>query len=238
MKSRMEAVIFDMDGVLLDSEPYHFQAEQELFRRYGLTIPPREQHRFVGIPAGEMWRQLKERFSLPQPLDDLLTADREERIRFFSRLNDLRPTPGVRALLRELVNAGIATAIASSSSREIIVTLTDKLGINDYFRVMVSAESVTRGKPSPDIYRETARLLGHPPRRCLVIEDAAAGVTAAKAAGMTCIGFKNPSSGGQNISHADTVVSSLTGMTLSRLIDIHTSAINSLSTPPAEPGDT
>uniref|UniRef100_UPI0026033828 HAD family hydrolase n=1 Tax=uncultured Anaerovibrio sp. TaxID=361586 RepID=UPI0026033828 len=116
--------------------------------------------------------------------------------------------PGVRELLERLKAAGYVIGLGSSSTMEMIQLVLGRFGLRDYFRVLVSGDELPRSKPDPLIFLTVAEKLGVKPENCTVIEDAYAGVTAAKAAGMRCIGYYNPNSGPQDLSGANQIVKS------------------------------
>lgn len=204
----INAVIFDMDGVIVDSEPLHFKAEKITMEYYGNEISGEELSNYVGVANPEMWAELKKKYMLTATLDEILEKQFSFKRNLF-RSNKLKPIDGISELLQKLRSRGIRIALASSSSRELIELLLDKLGIKASFEVIVSGEEVKHSKPAPDIFLKAAGKLGIEPAYCLVIEDAKHGIKAAKLAGMYCIGFCNPNSGNQDLSLADAVVRSI-----------------------------
>ncbi len=202
----LRAVIFDMDGVIIDSQPFHFAVEEKMCRELGIAVSLEESHSFVGMAGAKVWSYLKTKFVLPQSIDELLAYENKARVAYFSSLENVQPIPGVVELLKELKQHNMKTALASSSSAEVIEIFLTKLGLKDFFQHITSGEAVENGKPDPDIFLHTAKALGENPADCLVIEDSANGVTAAKRAGMKVIGFKNPNSGDQDLSLADMVI--------------------------------
>jgi len=211
----LRAVIFDMDGVIVDSQPYHFAVEEKICREIGIDVSLEESHSFVGMAGPKVWSYLKSKFRLQQSIEELLAYENKARVAYFSSLKNVRPISGVVELLKELKQHDIKRALASSSSAEVIEIFLSKLEIRDYFQKIISGDMVEKGKPDPDIFLYTAAALEESPTDCLVIEDSANGVKAAKRAGMKCIGFKNAHSGDQNLSLADMVIDDL------RRIDLH-----------------
>ena len=180
----IEAVIFDMDGVLVDSEPLHRRAEREVVRELGFSIPTEEHNAFARTTDKFMWGNLKERFQLPQSLDDI-TRLKQLTYRSMAQGN-LHPMTGVLELVPRLA-LRYPLAVASSAVMDEIDLTVDSLGIRPYFRVFVSGRDVPNSKPAPDIFLEAARRLGKQPSACLVFEDALTGATAAKRAGMRVV---------------------------------------------------
>jgi len=202
----LRAVIFDMDGVLIDSQPYHFAVEDKMCREMGIDVSIEESHSFVGMAGAKVWSYLKSKYALQESIAELLAFENKARTAYFSSLENVQPIPGVVELLKGLKQHDIKTALASSSSVEVIEIFISKLGIKDYFQKIISGDAVENGKPDPDIFLYTATALGENPSDCLVIEDSANGVKAAKLAGMKCIGFRNKNSGAQDLSLADMVI--------------------------------
>lgn len=204
----VKAVIFDMDGVIVDSEPIHFKSDILTMRHYGKHITEEELSYYIGISNPDMWKDLREKFALEVSVEELL----ETQFAYKKQLigdKKLEPINGIKDLLDELKSRGIRIGLASSSSREFIELMLSNLGIDEYFEVVISGEEVQRGKPFPDIFIKAAQGLGVDPLDCLVIEDSGHGVKAAKSAGMKCIGFVSPNSGDQDLSLADEIVHSI-----------------------------
>ena len=202
----LRAVIFDMDGVIIDSQPYHFAVEEKIFRDKGIAVSTEESHSFVGMAGDLMWLYVKNKFGLRQSIKELMEYDNKIRIDYFASLEKVTPIPGIVDLLDELNRNNIKIALASSSSVEVIEIFISKSGLEHYFQQIISGDFVEKGKPAPDIFIHTAQALQEAAADCVVIEDSANGVKAAKLAGMKCIGFKNANSGDQDLSLADMVI--------------------------------
>jgi HAD superfamily hydrolase (TIGR01509 family) len=198
-------VIFDMDGVLVDSEPVHLRLEREIFARLSLPVSEDEHHSYVGMSPRSMWTAIKSRYGLQQEVEALVAAEAAIKVREIANL-PLPAIDGVSQLLRTLREDGYELAIASSSPQALIDAVTEKLGWRQQFLHAVSGEAVGRGKPHPDIFLTTAAMCGRVPAQCVVIEDSSNGVRAALAAGMKCIGYVNRNSGSQDLRNADLVV--------------------------------
>jgi HAD superfamily hydrolase (TIGR01509 family) len=211
----LRAVIFDMDGVIVDSQPYHFAVEEKIFRDKGVAVSTEESHSFVGMAGDRMWEYVKNKFGLQESIAELMAIDNKVRVDYFASLKNVQPMPGVMELLKELRYNNVKIALASSSSVEVINVFISKLGVGHYFQQIISGDFVEKGKPAPDIFIHTAQALQESSANCVVIEDSANGVKAAKAAGMKCIGFLSPNSGAQDLSPADMVVDDFTKLTVS-----------------------
>lgn len=204
----MKAVIFDMDGVIIDSEPVYNGIHEKMLRDFGVKEILDVPEDYTGMTNSAVFKIVREKYNLKHTVEEISAYQLKVILEEFSRLED-EPIDGIRDLLALLKEQQIKTAIASSSARKLIETVVKKFNIMAFFDVIVSGEEVPAGKPAPDVFLEAARQLHVSPEDCLVIEDSKNGTIAAKAAGMSCIGFKNPNSGNQDLSRADNVVLSI-----------------------------
>ena len=200
-----------MDGVIIDSEPLHFESDRMVMREFGVELTDEDLNRFVGVANPQMWAELKDKYSINITIEELLERQHASKLKLLEE-RELETISGIDELISDLQKKGIAIALASSSSREFIELVLKKLGITECFQVIVSGDEVEKGKPEPDIFLKAAELLKVSPENCIVLEDSQHGVNAAKNAGMKCIGFINPNSGNQDLSKADKVVSTLVGL--------------------------
>ena len=209
------AVIFDMDGVLLDGEPLHFAAAQSLLAVYGADLDLATYQHYIGQTMDTIWPDMQRRFEL--------TVSREEYSRQYSSrvLEQYRrrsePTAGSRELLERLAAAAVPCALASSSKRVWVEAALEALGFGRFFGVTVAGDEVSRGKPDPEIYVTAADRLGVAPAQCLVIEDAPAGVTAAVAAGMRVVAVRTEMTAGLSLEGAGRIIDSLSEFDLAWL---------------------
>jgi beta-phosphoglucomutase family hydrolase len=199
-----KAVIFDMDGVIVESEDAHIKAEKQIMLKRGIKISSDELHEYTGSTAHFMFTQLREKHELKDSVEALETEKEELLLKLIQ--NDANPVKGVITLIKRLKLKRVKLAVASGSSRQIINYLLKKLEIAAMFDAIVGAEDVQQSKPAPDIFLAAAKRLSVEPEECVVIEDAYLGVRAAKKAGMKCVAYKNPSSGNQDLSEADAII--------------------------------
>lgn len=201
--NKPQAVIFDMDGVLVDSEPFHFENESRMFRKLGLDISDEEHSHFTGVATDVMWRQISETHELPLSVAELTELTVLESNQYFGSLEKIEPLPGLVDLLEKLVAAEIPLAVATSSDTVTMKNILEKSGLRKYFRFTVCRDDVANSKPEPDVFLLAAKLLEVPPENCLVFEDSKNGIKAAKAAGMFCIAYSGGNSGHQDQTLAD-----------------------------------
>jgi HAD superfamily hydrolase (TIGR01509 family) len=203
-------VIFDMDGLLVDSEPLHLAASNEILGKFGHRLDEESNRRFIGIGEERFWSILKEEMGISASIEELMA----ERSRTVSRLLEevgIRTMPGVRERVREISERGYPLALASSTVRSQIDEVLAAAGLAPFFPIRVSGEDpeVKNGKPAPDIFLRAALLLRLDPSACLVFEDSQAGAQAARAAGMRCIAVPNSDTRHLDLSAADLLVESL-----------------------------
>lgn len=205
-KPHLEAVLWDMDGVIADTIQYHYGAWRDILKEMGVTLTLEEFRPLFGQRHDNIIRYA---------LGDSLSAaeiealsDRKQALYRQRVAEDIRPLPGAIKLIKSLNENKIKTALASSATRENIDIIVKGLGIEKYFQAYVNGPEVAEGKPSPLIFQLAAKKLGASPAGCVVIEDAIAGVAAAKTAGMKCIAVTN-SHPREKLQAADLIVDSL-----------------------------
>jgi len=180
--SRFGAVIFDMDGVLVDGEPLHFAAVNQLLAEEGQSISLERYKPYMGTKTG--WSDLISDFKLSQPREHYSALYQKTMLESYRERSEA--LPGAVELVRSLQARHVPLAIASSSIRPWVEACLDRIGLLNAFDQIVTGSEVERGKPAPDIYLLTAERLGVEPGSCLVFEDAPAGIESAKSAGMVC----------------------------------------------------
>jgi len=209
--AEIKAVIWDMDGVIADSGPYHLSAWQEIFGKRGVKFTAEDFRRSFGLRNDTIIRNtLGEQIT--QGEIDAIAREKEETFRRLAGQR-IKPLPGALELLQSLKTQGFRMAIASSTTLENIRLVTEGLGIDDYFQSIITSHDVTEGKPSPQVFLVAAQRMGVEPGNCVVIEDAVAGVTAAKRAGMYCVAVTNTNPR-QSLKQADLIVDTLKSVTI------------------------
>ena len=204
----MNYIIFDMDGVLLDSEPMHQEIIYETFQLEGIPFDKAYIQTLTGMSAFPMWEKVKRDAQRSESVEELIKFHRDY---FFKRLPEVKVplVPHVKDVLEKFKNEGKHLSLASSSGRKLIDIFTQQTNIAHYFEVIMSGDDVKYSKPNPEIFLKVAQWYGLPATQFTVIEDSTNGVKAAKSAGMQSVGFQNPLSGGQDLSQADSVIHSM-----------------------------
>ena len=201
-------IIFDMDGVLLDSEPMHQKIIYETFQLKGIPFDKAYIQTLTGMSAFPMWEKVKRDAQRTESVEELMQFHRDY---FFKRLPEVKVplVPHVKEVLEKFKNEGKHLSLASSSGRKLIDIFTQQTNIAHYFEVIMSGDDVQYSKPNPEIFLKVAQWYHLPATQFTVIEDSTNGVKAAKSANMKCIGFDNPLSGGQDLSQADLLIHSM-----------------------------
>lgn len=216
----IKAVIFDMDGLMIDSELLQSKSFEEVLRNYGVSpkIGNEGIIQIVGLTAKDNWKILRNRYQLNETLEVLI----EKKSKIYRKLlsKKIEPKNGLFSLIKKLKKKGLVIAIASSSRLDHINLVLMRLNISNYFNAVISGESVTHGKPYPDIYLEMAKRLKILPNYCLVLEDAQSGVEAAKRAGMNVIAVPDNYTKDQDFSSANMIVSSLKEIKLNQIYNL------------------
>jgi len=212
----IEAVVFDLDGVLLDTEQVWDEVRGKYVCERGGRYDARLQRAMMGMSSPEWSRLLVEEAGVPGP-PERVSAEVVERMR--ARYGERLPlVPGAREAVERLA-ARWPLGLASSSNRPLIDTALELSGLASFFHATVSSEEVARGKPAPDVYLEAARRLGVPPERCAAVEDSHSGIRSAKTAGMQVVAIPNlhypPDQ--EALAEADVVLASVVDLTADAL---------------------
>lgn len=204
----IEAVVFDMDGVLIDSEPIWRDVEREVFGRVGVELTDEDLAETMGVPIDEVARRWHRRrpWDGPSP-HEIAVAVVDGMVDAIDRGGELNA--GAEEAVDYFRGLGLRLALASSSPTRLIRAVVSKTGLDERFDVVHSAEDEDRGKPDPAVYLSAARKLGVAPGRCLAVEDSINGVRSAKSAGMVCIALPGTPPADATLGAADLVLDSL-----------------------------
>jgi len=204
----ISTIIFDMDGVLVDSEPIHQLLEDELFAEQNVKISEEERKTFVGTSSIDMWAKIGEAHKLSKSPRELLAIGRD--MYWKAIVGDQVPlVDGALDLIKQFYNNDFLIHIASSATRPTVDKVLEYFNLERYFKYRIGGDEVVKSKPNPEIFLKSAKQSDSTPENCLVIEDSSNGVAAAKAAGMICIGYDNPGGVIQDLSQADIAVKNL-----------------------------
>lgn len=217
----IQTVIFDMDGVIIDTEPVHHYAYHAHFKLLGIDVSPEQYHSFTGNSTKNIFEKLKEQFGLSEEVAHLVLKKRSLFNEAFDTKEDLFLLDGVEDLIKDLFDSGMQLVVASSASKETINRVFNRFGLHRYFSHIVSGEDFPKSKPHPAIFLKAAELAQTPVENCVVIEDSTNGILAAKAAGIYCIGYDSFHSKLQDYSLADRVVSDFSELSAEKIRTIN-----------------
>jgi HAD superfamily hydrolase (TIGR01509 family) len=202
----VKTVIFDMDGVIVDTEPVHHYAYHQQFKQLNIHVPDEMYATFTGNSTRNVFQRLKEHFALEEEVEKLIDIKRALFNDAFDSKQDLFLLDGVEDLIRDLHRNGVQLILASSSAKVTIDRIFKRFDLYRYFTDIVSGEDFPKSKPHPAIFEHAASLSIAPKSQCIVIEDSTNGIKAAKAAGLYCIGYDSFHSKMQDLSEADLVI--------------------------------
>ena len=203
----IKAVIFDMDGVLADSEPLYLESINKILAGYHSHMTESEYKDILGETFEHSWDVIIQRYMLPYTRDYWLA--KYDTVVEETLSTKVQPSPGLHQLLAEITRRRLPKGLASSSKRIWVMAVLRALGLEKEFRVIITGEEVKNGKPHPEIFQTAANLLDAAPRECLVIEDSPVGIMAAKTAGTKVVALRTPYTTGMDLSRADRVIDSL-----------------------------
>ncbi|WP_310557462.1 HAD family hydrolase [Flavobacterium sp.] len=217
----IQTVIFDMDGVIVDTEPVHHYAYQQHFKELNIEVSPEMYASFTGNSTKNIYQKLKDRYEIPFEIEVLVHTKRDFFNEAFDKKEDLFLLEGVENLIKDLHQNGIQLILASSSSKVTIERIFNRFNLHHYFTHIVSGEDFPNSKPHPAIFEHAASLSVAPKQNCIVIEDSTNGIKAAKAAGIYCIGYDSVNSKLQDYSLADIVISKFDELSYERIKSIN-----------------
>lgn len=202
----IKTIIFDMDGVIVDTEPVHHYAYHEHFRQLNIEVAPELYASFTGNSTRNVYEKLKTIFGIETQTYDLIQVKRGLFNNAFDTKEDLYLLDGVENLIKDLHDSGLQLILASSAAKVTIDRVFKRFGLYPYFSHIVSGEDFPKSKPDPAIFIEAWQLSGDQKSECIVIEDSTNGVKAAKAAGLFCVGYVSENSKNQDLAEADLVI--------------------------------
>jgi HAD superfamily hydrolase (TIGR01509 family) len=218
----LQAIIFDFDGLILDTEYPYYDSWREVYASYGFTLALPEWAALIGkgaaVLASTPYEDIESKVGRTLDHDAIRTERRAAFDRLMARETVL---PGVEALIADAKRHDLLLAVASSSPRDWVSDYLDRLGLGPYFQAIYCGDEVGRTKPAPDLYHAALRSLGVGAEVAVALEDSANGIAAAKAAGLLCIAVPNRITVATDLSHADIQVASLQDLTVERLRHIH-----------------
>ncbi len=204
-----QTVIFDMDGVIVDTEPVHSYAYFQHFAELNIDVSKDMFTSFMGNSTRNTFQKLKEMFPIEGEVEDLIQRKRTLFNDAFDNKEDLYLIEGVEKLIQDLHGNGMQLILASSAAKVTIDRVFKRFNLHQYFTHIVSGEDFPNSKPHPAIFEHAASLSVAPKENCIVIEDSTNGIRAAKAAGLFCVGYNSENSKLQDLSLADVVVEHL-----------------------------
>lgn len=213
----IKAVLFDMDGVIIDSEPLHRKAYFAMFQEVGITVSDELFESFTGQATLHICKQLVDKFDLERKPEQLVDIKRKYFKDLFFNDPELDLIPGVRDLIRNYYSSGITLVLASSASMPNINNVFKRFDLDQYFKAKFSGADLEASKPHPEIFIKAAKASGFDTHECMVIEDSTNGIKAAHAAGIYAVAFNSPNSKNQDYSLADKVITDFSEIQYARL---------------------
>lgn len=202
----VQTVIFDMDGVIVDTEPVHHYAYFQHFQQLNIEVSDELYRTYTGNSTRNVFQKIKEQFNLQHEVEDLIQTKRSIFNDAFDTKEDLYLIEGVEDLIKDLHANGIQLILASSASKVTIERVFNRFNLNQYFTHKVSGEDFPKSKPHPAIFEHAASLSIAPKENCIVIEDSTNGIEASVAANIYCIGYDSLHSKDQDLSKANILV--------------------------------
>ena len=203
----LKAIIFDMDGVIVNSEPLHRKAYFDMFEEFNLDVSNELYESFTGKSTSAICKELCEIFDLSISHEKLMLSKRKHFKTIFDNDPEFQMIDGALSLIKNYFYNNLTLILASSASMTNINRIFKKFDLDKFFKVKISGADLKESKPNPEIFIKAAKLSGFNKSECIVIEDSTNGVIASKSAGIYCIGFNSPNSKNQNYDKADLVVS-------------------------------
>ncbi|SDX35279.1 HAD family hydrolase [Aequorivita viscosa] len=215
----LKAVLFDMDGVIVDTEPLHRKSYFRMFEDVGIDVSESLYNSFTGQATLPICRTLCEHFDIAHKAEELVAAKRKHFKYLFENDSDLALLDGVHDLIKDYYNNDLTLVLASSASMPNINRIFERFDLNQYFKAKISGADLKASKPHPEIFLKAAQLAEESRENCMVIEDSTNGIAAAHAAGIYCVGYKSPHSTDQDYSKANKVISRFEEIKYNKLLN-------------------
>ena len=216
----MKAIIFDMDGVLINTEPLHYKCWKEVVKEDGVDLEYDAYKGCIGATRDVLLDILKEHYGkVYENPDELMERMKNKKLAFIKK-EGFPMLPGLNEAIETLHKAGYRLAVASSSPQDAIEMTLDAVGIKQYFDSITSGTEVKQSKPAPDIFLRAMEKLHLTPAECLVVEDSTNGGKAAAAAGMKCVWYHNPDSGDQTIPNPELEICEWNAENVDKILEI------------------
>ncbi|MEL0456627.1 HAD family phosphatase [Flavobacteriaceae bacterium SZ-1-7] len=216
----LKAVIFDMDGVIIDSEPLHIRAYNNMFNEVGIKVSSALYESFTGQSTINICKRLCDTFNLKESPEDLVALKRKHYRQFFDADSDLALIDGVLDLIKNYHENGLTLVLGSSASMDGINLIFERFDLNKYFKAKLSGGDLKQSKPHPEIFIKSVEATGFSKEECIVIEDSTNGVEAAKAAGIFCVGYDSFHSKNQDYSKANLIIENFEDIAFSKIKNI------------------
>ena len=213
----LKAIIFDMDGVLVNSEPLHRKAYFNMFEEFNLNVSNRLYESFTGKSTSAICKELCEIFDISISHEKLILSKRKHFKTIFDNDPEFRMIDGALSLIKNYFYNNLTLILASSASMTNINRIFKKFDLDKFFKAKISGADLKESKPNPEIFIKAAKLSGFSKSECIVIEDSTNGIIAAKSAEIFCIGFNSPNSKNQNYNEADLITNDLNEIMFSKI---------------------
>ena len=217
----IQTVIFDMDGVIVDTELVHRYAYFKQFGELNITVTEAMYTSFTGYSTRNTFQKLKEHFDIDQDVEDLILRKRTIFNDAFDSKEDLDLLEGVKTLIQDLHQNGMQLIVASSASKVTIDRVFTRFDLHQYFTHIVSGEDFPKSKPNPAIFEHAASLSIAPKENCIVIEDSTNGIQAAVSAGIFCVGYDSFNSKDQDLSKANIIIRHFNELNFEKVRDLN-----------------
>ena len=217
----IQTVIFDMDGVIVDTEPVHHFAYYQHFKELNIEVSDEMYRSFTGNSTRNIFQKLKSQFDLQEDVEDLILRKRHLFNEAFDLKEDLYLIEGVEELIKDLHANGIQLIVASSASKVTIHRVFTRFNLHQYFTHIVSGEDFPKSKPHPAIFEHAASLSIASKENCIVIEDSTNGIQAAVSAGIFCVGYDSFHSKDQDLSKANIIIRNFNVLNFEKVRDLN-----------------